>query len=72
VLVVGGVFKRATGLDEEIRADLYAGDARGALKTVSEHPVRIPKPDLPQPGRRRKRKTAKPATKKKHSVARAS
>ncbi len=62
ILVVGGIFKRASGLDEEIRADLYAPDARNALKTVLEHPVRIPKPDLPQPGRRRKRKTPKPAT----------
>ena len=68
VLVVGGVFKRAIGLDEEIHADLYAGDALGALKTVAEHPVRIPKPDLPQPGRRRKRKTTKPAVKKTHSA----
>ncbi len=72
VLVVGGVFKRARGLDEEIRADLFAPDARKALKTVMDHPVRIPKPDLPQPGRRRKRKTSKPATRKSHSVAAAS
>ncbi len=57
VLVVGGVFNRAAGLDEEIRADLSAPDAAEALKTVLEHPVRIPRPDLPQPGRRRKRKT---------------
>lgn len=56
ILVTGGVFNRAQGLDEEVRADLFAPDARQALKTVQEHPVRIPKPDLPQPGRRRKRK----------------
>jgi methanogenic corrinoid protein MtbC1 len=56
ILVTGGVFNRAQGLDEEVRADLFAPDARQALKTIQEHPVRIPKPDLPQPGRRRKRK----------------
>ncbi|KPK80589.1 MAG: hypothetical protein AMJ81_11800 [Phycisphaerae bacterium SM23_33] len=56
ILVAGGVFNRADGLDEEIRADLYAPDARRALKIVQEHPVRIPRPDLPQPGRRRKRR----------------
>jgi methanogenic corrinoid protein MtbC1 len=50
VLVAGGVFNRAVGLDEEIRADLYAPDARQALRVVQDHPVRIPKPDLPQPG----------------------
>ncbi|MCK4624428.1 MAG: cobalamin-dependent protein, partial [Phycisphaerae bacterium] len=63
IMVVGGVFNRATGLDEEIRADLSASDAAESLKTVMEHPVRIPRPDLPQPGRRRKRKTAKRQTK---------
>jgi len=56
VLVCGGVFARARGLDEEIRADLFAPDAKDALKIVEEHPVRIPRPDVPQPGRRRKRK----------------
>ena len=56
VLVTGGVFNRAGGLDEEVKADLYAADARTAVKIVHEHPVRVPKPDLPQPGRRRKRR----------------
>jgi methanogenic corrinoid protein MtbC1 len=65
VLCVGGVFNRADGLADEIRADLFAEDVEGALKTVEEHPVRVPKPDVPQPGRRRKRKnrTAKPTAK---------
>ena len=56
VLVSGGVFNRAEGLDEEVKADLFAPTAEEAIKTVEEHPVRIPKPDLPEPGRRRKRK----------------
>jgi methanogenic corrinoid protein MtbC1 len=56
ILVTGGVFNRAIGLDEEVKADLFAPDAREAIKTVQDHPVRIPRPDLPQPGRRRKRK----------------
>jgi len=60
VLVVGGIFSRAPGLDEEIRADLFAHDAGEALKTVGDHPVRIPRPDVPQPGRRRKRRSSAP------------
>lgn len=62
VMVVGGVFNRAAGLDEEVRADLFATDAVEAIKTVLEHPVRIPRPDLPQPGRRRKRKVNRRST----------
>ncbi len=58
VLVSGGVFNRADGLAEEIRADLFARNAREAVRLVAEHPVRVPQPDMPQPGRRRKRKTA--------------
>ena len=56
IMVVGGVFNRAEGLAEEVKADLYAADIEDALKTTEEHPVRIPTPDVPQPGRRRKRK----------------
>jgi methanogenic corrinoid protein MtbC1 len=60
ILVAGGVFNRADGLAEEIKADLFAADVVDALNTVRDHPVRIPKPDVPEPGRRRKRKR-KPA-----------
>jgi len=56
VLVVGGVFNRAEGLADEIKADLDAANAEKALVTVAQHPVRVPRPDVPQPGRRRKRK----------------
>ena len=56
VLLTGGVFNRAEGLAEEIRADMFAPNVRDALRLVEEHPVRIPQPDVPQPGRRRKRK----------------
>lgn len=58
VLVSGGVYNRAEGLADEIRADLFAPNAREVLKVVAEHPIRIPKPDVPEPGRRRKRKRA--------------
>jgi len=61
ILVMGGVFNRARGLDEEIGADLFAENVRDALRIVEEHPVRIPKPDVPRPGRRRKRRTSAPA-----------
>jgi len=56
ILAVAGVFNRADGLAEEIGADLFATSAEQAVRTVEAHPVRIPKPDVPQPGRRRKRK----------------
>jgi methanogenic corrinoid protein MtbC1 len=56
ILVAGGVFNRADGLADEVRADLFARDATRALRTVEEHPVRVPKPDVPEPGRRRKRR----------------
>ena len=70
ILATGGVFNRAEGLADEIKADLFAPDVRTAIKTVKEHPVRVPKPDVPQPGRRRKRKH-KPAVSatRKHRVA---
>ncbi len=56
ILATGGVFNRAEGLAEEVKADLFAPDVRSAMKTVKEHPVRVAQPDVPQPGRRRKRK----------------
>lgn len=56
VLLTGGIFNRAEGLAEEIKADLFAPNVREALRIVEEHPVRVPQPDVPQPGRRRKRK----------------
>jgi methanogenic corrinoid protein MtbC1 len=57
IMVIGGVFNRADGLADEIRTDLSAPNAASAIRLVDEHPVRIPKPDVPEPGRRRKRKT---------------
>ncbi len=71
ILVTGGVFNRAEGLADEVRADLFAPTAKSALKTVEEHPVRIPKPDLPQPGRRRKKRKrigGRPGPKRKVSM----
>ena len=56
ILTMGGVFNRAEGLAEEIRADLSATTAEQAVATAMANPVRVPKPDVPQPGRRRKRK----------------
>jgi len=55
ILVTGGVFNRADGLADEVKVDLYAPSVEEAMKTVAEHPVRVPKPDVPEPGRRRKR-----------------
>lgn len=58
VLVMGGVFNRAEGLADEVKADLFASNINQAIKTVEDHPVRVPKLDIPEPGRRRKRKRA--------------
>jgi len=58
IMVTGGVFNRADGLAEEIRVDLHAPNAKEAVQTAEEHPVRVPQPDVPQPGRRRKRNRA--------------
>ncbi len=70
VLVMGGVFNRADGLADEVKADLFAMNVREALKTVADHPVRIPKPDVPERGRRRKRKQKTPVTPMRRSHAR--
>ena len=56
ILVSGGVFNRAEGLADEVKADLFASNIDEALVVVEDHPVRIPKPDVPERGRRRKRK----------------
>lgn len=55
IMVTGGVFNRAEGLADEIKADLFAPNAREALQMVEDHPVRVPRVDMPEPGRRRKR-----------------
>lgn len=60
VLVCGGVFNRADGLADEVKADLFAPNVQKAMRIVADHPVRIPKPDMPEPGRRRKRKRKTP------------
>jgi methanogenic corrinoid protein MtbC1 len=62
VLVTGGVFNRADGLSDEVKADLFAPGVTDALHAVEDHPVRVPKPDMPEPGRRRKRRKAAVAT----------
>ncbi len=62
ILVSGGVFNRAEGLAEEVKADLYAPGIYDVIETIDEHPIRIPKADVPEPGRRRKRKRKKPPT----------
>jgi methanogenic corrinoid protein MtbC1 len=72
ILACGGVFNRAPGLAEEIRADLYAPSAADALKSIEAHPVRIPLPDVPEPGRRRKkRKRPLPAARRLRAAFRA-
>lgn len=60
ILVSGGVFNRAEGLCDEIRADMFAENINDIFQAVAEHPVRVPRPDMPEPGRRRKRKAHQP------------
>lgn len=68
ILVVGGVFNRAEGLADEIKADLFAKNIHEAMKAVEDHPVRIPKPDVLEPGRRRKRRKKTTTTKVKKTT----
>ena len=58
VMTVGGVFARAAGLTEEVKAELHATSAAEAVRLIVDHPVRVPMPDMPEPGRRRKRRRA--------------
>jgi len=55
VLLTGGVFNRAEGLADEIKADLFAATACEAIQKCNENPVRVAKADVMEPGRRRKR-----------------
>jgi methanogenic corrinoid protein MtbC1 len=65
VLTMGGVFNRAEGLSDEVKADLFAANVNEAIQVVVDHPVRVPKLDIPEPGRRRKRKRAAASTSRK-------
>ena len=56
ILVTGGVFNRADGLADEIKADLFAPSAANALRSGRGAPGPRAAPDVPEPGRRRKRK----------------
>ena len=49
VLVTGGVFNRADGLAEEIRADLFAPNVRDALRLVESTPSASRSPTFPSP-----------------------
>jgi len=69
VLAAGGVFNRAEGLADEVKADLFASNVRKAIQAVEDHPIRVPKPDVPEPGRRRKRKGRKPVAAMKRAKA---
>ena len=71
VLIMGGVFNRADGLSDEVKADLFAANVNEAIQVVADHPVRVPKLDIPEPGRRRKRKRtgAAPAPRKMRNTA---
>jgi hypothetical protein len=62
---MGGVFNRAEGLSDEVKADLFAANVSEAIQVVTDHPVRVPKLDIPEPGRRRKRKRAAASTPRK-------
>lgn len=57
IMVCGGIYNRVEDLAEEIKADLYATNVPQAMEMAAENPVRVPKSDKPEPGRRRKRRT---------------
>lgn len=69
ILVSGGVFNRAEGLAEEVKAELFAANVGEAIAIVKAHPVRVPLPDVPEPGRRRKRKRSGSRARLKPSAA---
>jgi methanogenic corrinoid protein MtbC1 len=69
ILVSGGVFNRADGLCDEVKADLFAGSVTDAIQAIEDHPTRVAKPDVPEPGRRRKRRTAVASNMKKSHLA---
>lgn len=69
VLVTGGVFNRADGLCEEVKADLFAPNVGEAMQIVSNNPNRVALPDMPEPGRRRKRRSAMLPAMRKTKVA---
>jgi methanogenic corrinoid protein MtbC1 len=56
IMVCGGIYARAEGLDQEIRADLFARNVREAILCIDENPTRVKKEHKLEPGRRRKRK----------------
>jgi methanogenic corrinoid protein MtbC1 len=56
IVVCGGIYNRADGLAEEIRADLSVKNVREAIQVLEERCERVPLPDVMEPGRRRKRK----------------
>ncbi len=59
VMLTGGVFDRADGLWQEIRADLYAPNAAEAVRLASADESELPKPY--RTIKRRKKATAPPA-----------
>ena len=69
ILVTGGVFNRASGLAEEVKADLSASNVGEALEAVQDSPVRIAKPDVMEPGRRRKHRRTVAAVSPKLAVS---
>jgi len=56
IMVCGGVYGRVDDLAEEIQADLSAKNIRDAVRLAEEHPDRVARPDVLEPGRRHKRK----------------
>ena len=56
IMFCGGVFNRAFGLHEEMKADLHAKNIREALCVSYENAVRVVQEEKPQPGRRRRKR----------------
>lgn len=56
IMLCGGIYNRAKELAEEIKADLCAESIRQAICLAEDNPSRVARPDVPEPGRRRKRK----------------
>jgi len=60
IMISGGVFNRACGLWQEINADLFAANARDALRVATEARPRTPVPRVPGAPKKRRRRRRSP------------
>ena len=60
IMVSGGVFNRAKGLSDEVKADLFAATAAEAMRMAKEAAPRTPTPRAPGTPKKRRRRRRPP------------